>query len=51
VGTAIGLLEEFDEQVHRDRRQLPPVEEMCHFCQAVGLKMKQNTIKPSTKLR
>jgi hypothetical protein len=36
VGTAIGELDIFQEQVHR--LQLPPVEEICQFCQAVKWK-------------
>jgi hypothetical protein len=36
VCTAIGELEVFQEQVHR--YQLPPMEEICYFCQAVKWK-------------
>jgi hypothetical protein len=36
VSTAIGELEIFEEQVRR--LQLPPVEEICQFCQALTWK-------------
>jgi hypothetical protein len=37
VGTAIGKLRVFQEQVHH-HHQLPPVEEICQFCQAIKWK-------------
>lgn len=36
VGTAVGELEVFQEQVHHHR--LPPMEEICQFCEAVERK-------------
>jgi hypothetical protein len=36
VSTTIGELEEFHTQIHR--HQLPPMEDICQFCQAVKWK-------------